>query len=74
MRRIYMCAAHVMRHLNLGSASACKVCVSETSEEEEDERVKCVGGDKSSLTLSFWISCFLFIVALKCCTMKITRL
>ncbi len=37
-------------------------CASEVSEEEEDERVKCAGGDKSSLALPLWISCFLFIV------------
>lgn len=42
--------------------------------EEEDEGVKCVGGDKWPLTSSLWISCFLFIVALECCPTEITSL
>lgn len=56
---IHVCGACVMGQVNLGSA--CKVPL-ETSEEEEDERVKCASGDKTSLTSPSWISCFLFIV------------
>lgn len=47
--------------------------LSETSEGQEDARVKCVGGDKTSLTLPLWISCFLFIVALDCHPMEIAN-
>lgn len=56
----------------MGTLAEAVKCAPQTSEEEEDERVKCVGGDKSSLTSPLWISCFLFIVAPKCCPMKIT--
>lgn len=37
-------------------------CVLDTSEEEEDDKVKCAGGDNLSLKSAFWISCFLFTV------------
>lgn len=46
-------------------------CVSEPSEEEEDERVKCVGGDKSSLSCC---PCGSAASCLLCCATKITRL
>lgn len=34
----------------MGTLAEAVKCAPQTSEEEEDERVKCVGGDKSSLT------------------------